>query len=47
MTQDDLDAMEYALLTLAKEKKAAKVEEVRMDRCLWAKIEIKKENDDE
>lgn len=48
MTQDDLDAIEYALLTIAKGKKKVKVEEVRMPE--WTdtygrkrKVEIKKE----
>lgn len=48
MTDDEQDAMEYALLTLAKGKKKVKVEEVRMPEWTdtygrkW-KIEIKKE----
>ena len=52
MTQDDLDAMEYALLTIAKGKKAAKIEEVRMPEWTdtygrkW-KIKIKKENEND
>lgn len=52
MTQDKLDAIEYALLTIAKEKKIVKVEEVRMPEWTdtygrkW-KIEIKKENDEQ
>jgi hypothetical protein len=52
MTQDYLDAIEYGLLTIAKGKKTAKVEEVRMPEWTdtygrkW-KIEIKKENDEQ
>lgn len=48
MTQDEQDAIEYALLTFAKGKKIVKVEEVRMPEWTdtygrkW-KIEIKKE----
>lgn len=50
MTDDEQDAMEYALLTFAKGKKKVKVEEVRMPEWTdtygrkW-KIEIKTEEE--
>lgn len=52
MKQDYSNPLKYAFLTIAKEKQAAKVEEVRMPEWTdtygrkW-KIEIKKEIDDE
>lgn len=50
MTQDEQDAIEYALLTIAKGKKKVKVEEVRMPEWTntygrkW-KVEIKGEEE--